>query len=239
VTTAVGVMARAPSAAGKTRLAPHLSAARLRALRSALLADTLEAVEHFPDVFIFFTPDDAALEFASIGVAVQACVAQGAGDLGARMLAATRHLLEARGYDAALLIGSDIPLLTADHLADAVDALRACAEKRASVSSEGRSGQAGERSTDAGIVLGPADDGGYYLIGMTHAHAGLFEGMAWGTDSVLTDTLRAAERIGVDARLVRSAYDVDTIEDLRKLEHDLALAPAGACPHLRCWFSEG
>jgi rSAM/selenodomain-associated transferase 1 len=232
VTTAVGVMARAPSAAGKTRLAPHFSAGRLRALRSALLADTLAAVEHFPDVFIFFTPDEAALEFASIGGAAKACVSQGAGDLGARMLAATRHLLDVRGYDAALLIGSDIPLLTADHVADAVDALRASAERSAS------SGQAGERSAHAGIVLGPADDGGYYLIGMTHTHAGLFEGIAWGTDSVLTDTLRAAERIGVDARLVRSAYDVDTIEDVRRLERDLALAPAGACPHLRRWFSE-
>jgi uncharacterized protein len=247
VTTAVGVMARAPSAAGKTRLAPHLSAGRLCALRSALLADTLAAVEHFPDVFIFFTPDEAAMEFASIGGAAKARVAQGSGDLGARMLAAVRHLLEARGHGAALLIGSDIPLLTADHLADAVDTLRASAERSASVSSRAGSGQsqgpgsvqAGERSADAGVVLGPADDGGYYLIGMTHAHAGLFEGIAWGTDSVLTDTLRAAERIGVDARLVRSAYDVDTIEDLRRLERDLALSPAGACPHLRRWFSEG
>ena len=239
MTVAVGVMARAPSAAGKTRLAPHLSAERLRALRSALLADTLRALEHFPDLFIFFTPDEAGSELASIGTAAKACVAQGDGDIGARMLAAARHLLEARGYGAALLVGSDIPLLTADHLADAMKTLQADAQGSASLSPRPGTAQAGERSAGDRIVLGPADDGGYYLIGMTRAHAGLFDGIAWGTESVLTDTLRVAERAGVDARLVRSAYDVDTIEDVSRLERDLALAPDGVCPHLRRWFSEG
>jgi glycosyltransferase A (GT-A) superfamily protein (DUF2064 family) len=88
-------------------------------------------------------------------------------------------------------------------------------------------------------VLGPADDGGYYLIGMREAHAGLFEGIAWGTASVLTDTLRAAERIGIEVRLVRSAYDVDTIDDLYRLERDLATAAPDVCPAARRWFSEG
>ena len=59
VRSAVGVMARAPSAAGKTRLAPHFSPARLaRAPHRALLADTLRALETLPDVCVFFTPDD-------------------------------------------------------------------------------------------------------------------------------------------------------------------------------------
>lgn len=88
-------------------------------------------------------------------------------------------------------------------------------------------------------MLGPADDGGYYLIGMTQPHPGLFEGIAWGTESVLTDTLRAADRIGVDARLVRSAYDVDTIDDLLRVERDLAWLPSVVCPRLRRWLSEG
>ena len=79
-------------------------------------------------------------------------------------------------------------------------------------------------------MLGPADDGGYYLIGMTRPHAALFDGIAWGSESVLTDTLRTAERIGVEARLVRSAYDVDTFDDLLRLERDLAWAPADLCP---------
>lgn len=210
-------MARAPSSAGKTRLAPHLSPVRLTALRAALLADTLRAVERVPDVTIFFTPDDAALEIASLCVRAMPRVPQGSGDLGVRMRSALQHLLEIRRFDAALLVGSDIPLLSADHLAEATDTLQA----------------------SGGVVLGPADDGGYYLIGMTHVHAGLFEQMAWGTERVLADTLRAAEQSGVEARLVRSAYDVDTIDDLRRLEHDLASAPPGICPDVRRWLPAG
>jgi hypothetical protein len=224
VTTAVGVIARAPSSIGKTRLAPHLSPDRLRALRAALLADTLRAVEGLPGAFIFFTPDEAEEEeMASLAGGLPR-VPQCAGDLGARMLGALRYLLDDRKYEAALLVGSDIPLLTAAHLRDAAETL------------QGRSATpSGERS----VVLGPADDGGYYLIGMTQPHAALFDGIAWGSDSVLTDTLRTAQRIGVEARLIRSAYDVDTVDDLLRLERDLGWAPPDACPAVRRWFSEG
>jgi rSAM/selenodomain-associated transferase 1 len=216
VTTAVGIMARAPSAEGKTRLAPHLPDGRLRALRFALLSDTLAALHDLPDLFMFFTPDEADQEIASICGAGMPRVAQGGGDLGARMLAAIRHLLDVRGYDAAILVGSDIPWLSADHLHDAAATLE----------------------TRGGIVLGPASDGGYYLIGMTAVRPEVFEQVAWGTDSVLTDTLRAAERSGVEARLVRSTYDVDTIDDLRRLARDLDASPADVCPYVRRWFSE-
>jgi hypothetical protein len=217
VTTAVGVIARAPSSIGKTRLAPHLSADRLRALRAALLADTLRAVEGLPAVFIFFTPDDAEPEIASLAGSALPRVPQCSGDLGARMLGALRYLLEDRKFDAAILVGSDIPLLTANHLREAAGALQA----------------------GGGLVLGPADDGGYYLIGMTQPHAALFDGIAWSSESTLTDTLRAAERIGVEARLMRGAYDVDTMDDLLRLERDLGWAPADVSPAVRRWFSEG
>ena len=210
-------MARAPSSGGKTRLSPHLSPARLTALRAALLADTLRALERLPDVTIFFTPDEADQEIASLCAPTMPRVPQGGGDLGARMLGALRHLLEDRRYEAALLVGSDIPLLSADRLIEATETLQA----------------------SGGVVLGPADDGGYYMIGMTQAHVALFEQIAWATETVLTDTLRAAERSGVEARLVRGAYDVDTIEDLRRVERDLTAAPAGQCPDVRRWFSQG
>lgn len=227
MTAAVGVMARAPSSGGKTRMTPHLSPSRLVGLRRAMLADTLGAVSSLPNVTVFFTPDEAQAEIAAVGDAVartdaaaaaetRACLPQGAGDLGGRMFRAIRHLLEGGRSDAALLVGSDIPMLTADHLLEAAEMLRAI----------------------GGVVIGPADDGGYYLIGMTRAHAGLFEDVEWGTGSVLTDTLRAAARIGVEARLVRSAYDVDTIADLQRVERDLAAAPAARCPALRRWLSE-
>jgi rSAM/selenodomain-associated transferase 1 len=208
-------MARAPSAEGKSRLATHFPPDRLHALKVALLDNTLRALETLPDVFIFFTPDDAERELAPLSGPALPRVRQGEGDLGARMLGAMRHLLETLKYEAAVLVGSDIPWLTVDHVREAIATLQAT----------------------GGIVVGPADDGGYYLIGMTRAIDGLFEGIAWGTGSVLTDTLRAAERLGVDARLIRSAYDVDTIADVQRFERDLAVASADACPHLRCWLS--
>ena len=216
MSTAVGVMARAPSSGGKTRLASHLSPARLTSLRNALLTDSLGALDGLPDLTVFFTPDEAEQEIASLCGAAVPRAAQGAGDLGARMLGALRHLLEARRCDAAILVGSDIPLLTRDHVAEATGAL----------------------TTRGGVVLGPADDGGYYLIGMTQVHAVLFDGIAWGSESVLTDTLRAADRAGIDAHLTRSAYDVDNIDDLLRLERDLAWLPSAVCPALRRWFSE-
>jgi glycosyltransferase A (GT-A) superfamily protein (DUF2064 family) len=89
------------------------------------------------------------------------------------------------------------------------------------------------------VVLGPAADGGYYLIGMRRVYAELFEGIAWGTASVLTDTLRVADRAGIEARLIRAAYDVDKIEDLQRLEDDLRTSSPELAPHVRAWFGAG
>jgi rSAM/selenodomain-associated transferase 1 len=140
---------------------------------------------------------------------------QSDGDLGARMLAAVRDLIDTRGYDAAVLVGSDMPWLTAQHLRDAADMLQG-----------------------SDLVVGPSDDGGYYLIGMTRVRPSLFENIAWGTSEVMVQTRRAAEQIGLETRLIQRGYDVDTIEDLRRLEGDLARASSEGCSCLREWFSE-
>lgn len=212
-------MARAPSAEGKTRLAPHLPPPRLAALRAALLADTLDVVgaaaaANTADAVIFFTPAGAEIEIAAAADGRFPCVCQSTGDLGQRMRSALEELLGPRGYGAAILVGADIPLLSAQHLLDARDTLQA----------------------SGGVVLGPADDGGYYLIGMTKVDGGLFERIEWGTGSVLADTLRAAERLSIEARLIGRTYDIDTIEDLRRLERDLASAASEVAPHVRRWF---
>ena len=215
-------MARAPSAVGKTRLAPHLSAARLAALRAALLADMLDVIAAaarggIVDAVLFFTPAGAGAEIAAVTSHPFPCVCQSDGDLGQRMRSALEELLGPRGYGRAMLVGADIPLFNAKFLVDARDTLQA----------------------SGGLVLGPADDGGYFLIGMTKVHDGLFEQIEWGTGSVLTDTLRAAERLGIEARLIGSTYDIDTIEDLRRLERDLASMAPAVAPHVRRWFLEG
>jgi rSAM/selenodomain-associated transferase 1 len=221
-------MARAPSTLGKTRLAGHIPEPRLSSLRSAMLADTLSVVTSIPlvDVFVFFTPDDAASDIERLSSRSLEMIPQTTGNLGARMNAAFEHLIgkgsgagsrsSSPGYGTAILIGSDIPLLDTDHILEARSLLRA----------------------HGGLVLGPADDGGYYLIGMREAHPEVFDGISWGTDSVLIDTLAASDRIGVETRLMRGTYDIDTIEDLRRLERDLAGLEETCAPNVRRWMAE-
>ena len=217
MTLGVGVMARVPSAGGKSRLAPHLSDRRLCTFREALLLDTIETVSGIADAdtVVFFTPASGEQEIGALSRGLL-CIPQTGEDLGARMHAALDHLLRLRGCDAALLVGTDIPLLATTQLEEARESLRAF----------------------GGVVLGPADDGGYYLIAMRVVHAELFRGIEWGTASVLTDTLRAADHAGIDARLIHSLYDVDTIEDVRRLQHDLRDAPPGLARHVRAWINE-
>ena len=213
-------MARAPSA-GKTRLAPYLSPRRLEALRRALLADTLEVIARAraaeDEAVVFVAPAGSEAEIATLTAQPFSYVAQVEGDLGQRMKAAFEELLIARRCQAALLVGSDIPFLDRDIIEEAREAVG---------------------STD-GVVLGPADDGGYYLIGMSRLHAAVFDGVAWGTATVLAETLRAAERAAISTRLIRRAFDVDTIEDVQRVERALASAPLGAAPRLREWFASG
>ena len=214
----IGVMARAPSA-GKTRLAPHLPPPRLEALRAALLADTLDVVDsarHDGDqAVVYFTPPGSEGEISALAPPSFARACQPAGDLGQRMRAAFEDLLGARRCDVAVLVGSDIPFLEASAIMEARDHLR----------------------SSGGVVLGPAGDGGYYLIGMSQVHTALFEGIEWSTAHVLADTMRAAGRLGIEATLVRGAYDLDTIDDLRRLEREISSAPAGAAPRVRRWLA--
>jgi len=122
-----------------------------------------------------------------------------------------------RGHQSAILIGSDIPVLTAAHIAAARDRLR------------------GPRD----VVLGPADDGGYYLVGLRTVESRLFDAIEWGTATVLFDTIRSAVRIGLTPRIAERTYDLDTIEDLRRLERDLTTAPLDLAPHTRAWLHAG
>lgn len=111
-------------------------------------------------------------------------IAQGRGDLGRRM---------SRAFDQGVrvLVGTDIPRMTADYVEGALNAL--------------------ER---ADLVLGPTEDGGYCLIGMNSPHPELFDGIAWGTARVLRSTLRAAKDLRVT--LLDEMWDVDEVEDLAR-----------------------
>ncbi|MEX0729305.1 MAG: TIGR04282 family arsenosugar biosynthesis glycosyltransferase [Aquisalimonadaceae bacterium] len=119
--------------------------------------------------------------------------AQPPGDLGARMLHAARLVL--RRADAVIIIGADCTPLTAGQLRDAVAAL------------------AGGRD----LVLTPAEDGGYVLIGMRRSVAMLFRGVDWGTDRVLRQTRTRIRRCRLRATELPASWDVDRPADVRRL----------------------
>ncbi|MBU3741143.1 MAG: glycosyltransferase [Candidatus Kapabacteria bacterium] len=109
-------------------------------------------------------------------------------DLGKRMLHAITHHAPAR----CVIVGTDAPDVNADTVRAAFDAL-----------------------DEHDVVLGPAYDGGYYLIGMRQPRAELFDGIAWSTDQVLTQTLTAATAAGASVHLLPPLRDIDTVEDLQ------------------------
>ncbi len=216
---AIALIARAPSAGGKSRLAPHVAAARLHALRVALIADAIELVgstgEHF-DPYVFFTPEDGRAEIQTLVRGKATLVAQQGRDLGERMSRAVERLLVDDRHRCAVLVGSDVPLLTARDLVDAGQGLRSADD----------------------VVIGPAEDGGYYMIGMRTPHLTLFNGVSWGSATVLSQTLAQATALGIDPQLMRRAYDIDTIEDLRRAERDLDASGPDTARHLRAWFED-
>jgi len=120
--------------------------------------------------------------------------AQGDGDLGERMQRAFERALDA--CDWAILIGSDIPALDAEYLRRAAMHLRSgCA-----------------------AVLGPAEDGGYVLIGLRRPLPGLFRGMRWGSATVLAETRSRLDRLGCRAAELQALWDLDRPEDLPRIE---------------------
>jgi len=122
---------------------------------------------------------------------------QSGGDLGERMALAIQAKLRA-GHKRVVILGSDSPTLPADHLTGAFEALRR-----------------------AEVVLGPAEDGGYYLIGMTRLHLEPFRGIRWGTRDVFPVTIRRLKESGVSFVEIGVWHDVDTPEDALRLWKDL------------------
>lgn len=201
VEAAVAVFAKAPRPGhAKTRLAPALGLGGAAALYEAFLTDTLAHVAELDVVerVIFATAqtDRAALEGRGVGV-----ITQVEGDLGARMAHALAWGLTRAPR--ALVIGSDLPTLPVSRLRDAIDAL-----------------------DRADVVLGPAADGGFFLVG---ARCPFELGAArWSSPHALADTEAHARSRGHTIARVGPWYDVDTPEDLALLRQHLAWRPRAA-----------
>ena len=131
-------------------------------------------------------------------------VAQGEGDLGARMSAAIERGL-GDGAERVAIVGSDSPVLPPHMVVNAFALLRA-----------------------AEVVLGPAEDGGYWIVGARRAVPWLFEGIAWGTAGVLEASERRLRERGAVYGLVERFWDVDEPADLERLRGALAEEPDAA-----------
>jgi rSAM/selenodomain-associated transferase 1 len=205
---AVGIFCKTPAAGlSKTRLSPPLRPDECAILSSCFirdLAETVRALTLEGDVagYAVYTPAGSETALRRLVPAHFGLLLQCEGDLGARLLCATRDLLSL-GHAGAILLNADSPTLPAAILRAAVDAVR---------------------DTDA-VVLSPAIDGGYTLIGLSRAHAHVFAGIPWSTDAVHRLTVARAGEIGVPVIDVPGWYDVDDAQTLALLESELDGAP--------------
>lgn len=202
---ALAIMCKAPiEGACKTRLCPPLTAREAAEISGCFIADIAGVIDDVSGSggiggAAVYTPAGEEMAVARLLPPGFRMLAQRGMDLGERLLFATEDLLSA-GFGGVCLINSDGPTLPAALLRQAVTALR----------------QPGER-----IVLGPAIDGGYTLIGMKQPHVSLFRGIAWSTGQVLAQTLARAAGLAAPLSLLPMWYDVDDLDTLQLLLHEL------------------
>jgi uncharacterized protein len=202
---AIAVMAKA-SIPGrtKTRLTPPLSPEQAADLNTAFLrdvADNLLAAAALASIapWMAYSPAGSQDFFARTlpkGVSLLETVAP---DFGTCLYRAATSLLAA-GHESVCLLNSDSPTLPTGHLVAAATVLAAPGDR---------------------IVVGPATDGGYYLIGLKQPHRRLFQDVDWSTERVFRQTLMRADELGLPVVVLPNWYDVDCEEALRVLIGEL------------------
>lgn len=187
----------------KTRLHPFLDAETICDLYLCFLDDSIETLQRVEnaDRFIGVYPGHLSGYFPGLQADASVYLQEGK-DLGERMRSTFRQRFE-EGYGKVVIIGADSPSLPAAYIREAF-------------------------SSGKDIVLGPSTDGGYYLIGMAEKLLDVFDGVSWGTDQVLRQTLNRIRQQGATLALLPVWYDVDCPEDLRFLKiHSDLMAESG------------
>jgi rSAM/selenodomain-associated transferase 1 len=220
---ALAVMSKAPQAGRvKTRLVPPLTPEEAAELNKCFLRDTAAAISSACSRHpvgdaskkqikrarashneaatgacgvAVYTPVGAESAYTDILPAAFSLLLQRGDKFGERLYSAVEDLFKC-GFDSVCLIDSDSPTVSAENFAEAVELLSATADR---------------------VVLGPSDDGGYYLIGVTKPHRQLFEQIDWSTERVLDQTIQRATEIGLEVKLLPIGYDVDDDASLRRL----------------------
>jgi rSAM/selenodomain-associated transferase 1 len=209
------VVAKRPAAGQtKTRLCPPLSGEAAAALYECFLRDTLDMMRQVPGVArgIGYLPDDAADYFHLLAPDMALTPQRGA-ELGERL----DHLLTdalSAGARQAVVMDSDSPTLPAEYLAMAFAAL----------------------DGEADVVLGPCDDGGYYLIGLKCPQPRLLREVQMSTPFVVRDTVALASELGLRVALLPQWYDIDTVAELNRLRVELRETPRELAHHTRAFL---
>ena len=192
------VMTKVPGFADvKTRLRSLLSESQRVELARCFLTDTITNLASvFDRRIIAFTPDGGRDAIEALVAAGDICIPQRGGDLGQRLDAAIAEAFE-MGFGPVIVIGTDSPTLPPEYLALALDHLQ---------------------SRGHGVAIGPTDDGGFYLIGVSRQREGMFNNITWSSSQVFKQTEANIRDIGnLDLLVLPRWYDVDEPEDLARL----------------------
>ncbi len=209
---ALVVMAKHPEPGNtKTRLCPPLSEEQAADLYEALLKDTILSASTVDrtSLVVGLTPAESIGYFREICPGTTLLLPVSGSDVGECMDLVTTSLFLS-GYRSVVVMNSDGPSLPAKYLGMAVEELE-----------------------QSDMVLGPCEDGGYYLIGLHEPKPALFKGIDWSTNRVTSQTLANAKFEGMSVALLPAWYDVDTPMDLHRLINELTSLPPAALPHVR------
>lgn len=201
----------------KTRLQPMLTPEQCCVLQNAFIRDILSTLNATGrTVVVCYTPpgeEEALKKTLGTDALYHVLLPQRGASLGQKMYNAIYDVLE-QGYDACLLLGSDIPLLSADTVEEAFR-------------------QLGGHD----VFLSPTEDGGYCMIGMKSPQPELFQ-MEYGGSSVYSETIRKAEELGLRCALGTTQWDIDEPHDLLRLKELLERDAAQSCRWTRRVLAE-
>lgn len=181
----------------KTRLAQQIGQDRALATYKALVERQISALKDEGRTEIHYTPADALPEFTSWLDESAIYYPQCEGGLGSRLSNAVADAFK-RGASSVICIGGDCPNLNRSHIEHTSELL----------------------SQNSDLVIGPSEDGGYYLIGMNRLHPELFVDIPWSQPDTLKATIKKAEDLDLRTSLLETLYDVDEASELNRAIED-------------------
>ena len=177
----------------KTRLAKQIGNEQALTAYKSLVERQLSVLPRAKTTEIHYTPNDSKAELSSWLNGNVSYFPQVESDLGTRLRTAVADTFK-RGANSVICIGGDCPKLKSLHIDQASNLLR--------------------QGDD--LVVGPSEDGGYYLIGMKQPNPGIFEEIPWSCEVTLKATLAKAENLGLQTSLLETLYDVDQASELNR-----------------------